>query len=272
MLRAKAQKADYGYDVYPLVFRFIRFVSIYFTWLLIQTNWKPNTITIIGALMGVLSGILFALNYVGFGLIIATIAIISDFSDGEVSRFQGTSSKEGTYLDNIHHFVVQPFFIAGIVLWGFKINQNIFFLGAGMMCVINSILLPLSISSAVDIAVLKHLLRHVPNEGKISSQENSNSFDLNKKTYKYRKFYRTLPGMIARFMDFPYVIIIMGFSAAITNYIEDPNFFFGLITINYVIYIYALLSTVIICVYVWNVVSSRHIEKRLNEIILSQLK
>ena len=96
-LRVKCQKTDYGYNVYPLMFRFIRMISIYFTWLLIQTRCKPNTITIIGVIFGVISGVMFFFGFVGTALILVTLAVIADFSDGEVSRFHGTTSKEGTF-------------------------------------------------------------------------------------------------------------------------------------------------------------------------------
>lgn len=264
-LRAKSQKADYGYDVYPLMFRFIRVVSIYFTWLLIQTRCKPNTITIFGVIFGVLSGVMFFFGYVGAALILVTLAVIADFSDGEVSRFHGTTSKEGTYLDSIHHFVVQPFFIAGIVLWGFEINGNHLFLAAGMVSVINSIILSLAVTSAVDNALLKHLLRYIKNNGNIRKQT---EIVASSKSQKQKaKFYRTIPGTVARMMDFPYVIIIMGIGAALMHYGKGSIFTVNGDLLIYVIYMYAFLSASLICVFIWNVVHSRHIEKRLNEII-----
>lgn len=264
-LRAKCQKADYGYDIYPLMFRFIRVISIYFTWLLIQTRCKPNTITIFGVIFGVLSGVMFFCGFVGTALALVTLAVIADFSDGEVSRFQGTTSKEGTYLDSIHHFVVQPFFIAGIVLWSFESNGSHFFLAAGMVSVINSIILSLAVTSAVDNALLKHLLRYIKNNGNIRKQ--AEIVTSSKSQIQKGKFYRTIPGTVARMMDFPYVIIIMGIGAALMHYGKDSIFTVNGNLLIYVIYMYAFLSASLICVFVWNVVHSRHIEKRLNEII-----
>jgi len=264
-LRAKCQKTDYGYDVYPLMFRFIRVISIYFTWLLIQTRCKPNTITIFGVIFGVLSGVMFFCGFVGTALTLVTLAVIADFSDGEVSRFHGTTSKEGTYLDSIHHFVVQPFFIAGIVLWGFESNSNHFFLAAGMVSVINSIILSLAVTSAVDNALLKHLLRYIKNNGNIRKQTEMVASSKSQK--QKAKFYRTIPGTVARMMDFPYVIIIMGIGAALMHYGKGSIFTVNGNLLIYVIYMYAFLSASLICVFIWNVVHSRHIEKRLNEII-----
>jgi hypothetical protein len=263
-LRAKCQKADYGYDIYPLMFRLIRVISIYFTWLLIQTGWKPNTITILGALFGVLSGVMLFWGFVGTALILVILAVIADFSDGEVSRFHSTTSKEGTYLDSIHHFVVQPFFIAGIVLWGFQGNGNLFFLAAGMVSVINSIILPLAVGSAVDNALLKHLLRHIKNNGDIRKPTEIFS---SKSQKQKTKFYKTIPGTVARMMDFPYVIAIMGIGVALMHYGKNSIFTLNGNLLTYMLYMYAFLSAGLICIFIWNVVHSKHIEKRLNEIM-----
>jgi hypothetical protein len=264
-LRTICQKADYGYDIYPLMFRFIRIISIYFTWMLIQTRCKPNTITIFGVIFGVLSGVMFFCGFVGTALTLVSLAIIADFSDGEVSRFQGTTSKEGTYLDSIHHYVVQPFFIAGIVLWGFKINSNHFFLAAGMVSVINSIVLTLAIASAVDSALLKHLLRHIKNNGNIRKPAEIVAPAINEKPKT--KFYRTIPGIVARMMDFPYVIVFFGICAAITHYGTNSIFNINSNMLSYLIYTYVFLTSILIFIFIWNVVESKHIEKRHNEII-----
>lgn len=265
-LRAKSQKTDYGYDVYPLVFRLIRVVSIYFTWLLIQTRCKPNTITILGVICGVLSGVMFYCRFVGAALVLVGLSVIADFSDGEVSRFHGTTSKEGTYLDSIHHFVVQPFFIAGIVLWGVEINGNHLFLAAGMVSVINSVVLTLAVTSSVNNALLKHLLRHIKNGGHITHKQ-PEMLEPGRTTAQKKRFYRTIPGTVARIMDFPYVIIVMGAGAALTHYWEDSMFNLDGSLLNYMMYTYASLSAGLICVFIWNVVHSKHIEKRFNEII-----
>ena len=264
-LRVKCQKTDYGYNVYPLMFRFIRMISIYFTWLLIQTRCKPNTITIIGVIFGVMSGVMFFFGFVGTALTLVTLAVIADFSDGEVSRFHGTTSKEGTYLDNIHHFVVQPFFMAGIVLWSFEGNNNHFFLAAGMVSVINSIILTLAISSAVDSALLKHFLRYMKNNGTIRKQTGLPASS--KSQTQKEKFYRAIPGTVSRMLDFPYVIIIMGISTVLMYYCEDSilNLYGDLI--NYMIYMYFFLSSSMVCLFIWNVVHSKHVEKKFNEMI-----
>lgn len=263
-LRAKCQSADFGYAVYPLMFRFIRLISIYSTWLLIQTRCKPNTITIFGVIFGVLSGVMLFWGCVGTALILVAMAIIADFSDGEVSRFHGTTSKEGTYLDSVHHFVVQPFFIAGIVLWGFANNGNHFFLAAGMVSVINSIILTLVVTSAVDNALLKHLLRHLKNKGAILKQTEMTPSS-NSHTQK-GKFYRAIPGAVAKVMDFPYVIVIFGAAVALMHYGKNSVFSANGNLLTYIMYTYAFLSVNLICIFIWNVVHSKHIEKRLNEI------
>lgn len=263
-LRNKCQNSNYGYVVYPLMFRFFRVVSIYFTWLLIQTKCKPNTITIYGVLFGVLSGVMFVFNQVEIAFVLVVLAIVLDFSDGEVSRFHGTSSKEGTYLDVIHHFIVPPFFIAGVVLWAFQKSQNFFFLSVGILSVINSIILIIAISSAVDIAVLKHLLRHIKkNNIMYKTEENINDKNNPIKIIDYIK---AVPGAISRLLDFPYNIIIISTSVVIENYFNKIVFNFKGALIEYTIYLFAFLSSAMICLFIWHVVNSKHIDKKLSEI------
>lgn len=262
-LRQKCQQTDYGYAVYPLMFRFIRVISIYFTWLLIQTRCKPNTITIFGIIFGVLSGVLLSLGYVGAALTLVTLAVIADFSDGEVSRFHNTKSKEGTYLDSVHHFVVQPYFIAGIVLWVFQASGNLLFLATGLVSVINSIILTVVITTAVDNALLKHLLRHIGGGGNV--QVHTKGAPPSRTRRKSVKFVRSIPGTLARIMDFPYVIIILGVAVVLTHCGRNSALSLHGNILAYLIYIYAFLSSSLICMFVWNTVHRKRIGKRLDE-------
>jgi hypothetical protein len=210
---------------------------------------------------------MFCFGLVGLALTLAALAVIADFSDGEVSRFHNTKSKEGTYLDNVHHFVVQPYFIAGVVFWGFDANGNRLFLAAGMVSVINSIILTVVVMTAVDSALLKHLMRHIKNGGLTRKQsEAASPHNVGIQDDKI-KFIKTIPGTLGRMTDFPYVIVILGLVVALMHY--DKNSLLNLDgnLLTYVIYLYALLTASLIFIFVWNVVRTRHIEKRLSEIV-----
>ena len=75
---------------------------------------KPNTITVIMILSGILGGLLFALPYTLCkiaAIIVYWLWFILDCSDGEVARHTKTFSTYGTQLDWIAHLVCHPLMV-----------------------------------------------------------------------------------------------------------------------------------------------------------------
>lgn len=82
--------------------RFYMESSAVFVWLLLKTKIKPNTVTIIYGLAGIVIGILLSIpnNYTIFiALIIAFTKGILDWSDGHFARITGQTSLTGHILD-----------------------------------------------------------------------------------------------------------------------------------------------------------------------------
>lgn len=75
---------------------------------------KPNTITVIMILLGVLGGILFALPSTLskiMAIVVYWLWFILDCSDGEVARHTKTFSAYGTQLDWVAHLVCHPLMV-----------------------------------------------------------------------------------------------------------------------------------------------------------------
>lgn len=265
-LRKQCQSVDYGYEHYPLLFRSIRVISIYFTWILVSTSLTPNAITVYGILFGVFSALPFIFDYPIVAVIFAFFAIIADFSDGEVSRFKGLKSKEGSYLDKVHHLSVHPFFIAGLVIWTIgKVNYLNYLLPIGMLCVLNSILLPVVVMYAADIAVLKHLERKITNFGIAVLENNVVEIKSRNEASYFKLFSKKLIGHIQRWLDFPYVIMYFSGLVLIVvllgDYVNALLLFYGLLA-------YSCMSSILIVLFVWHVLNSKNIERRVSHITL----
>ena len=111
------RKQQYGYhkEKFPYLFDFIRnpysFIKARFymessavlVYLLLKTNIKPNTVTVIYGLAGIATGILLAIpnNYtICIALSIAFAKGILDWSDGHLARITGQTSLTGHLLDS----------------------------------------------------------------------------------------------------------------------------------------------------------------------------
>jgi phosphatidylglycerophosphate synthase len=158
-LRKEVQHSAPFWADQPWLFLQIRRLSIYATLLLLHTPLTPNTITLIAIAAGILAGALFALGCWVIGIVVLLIAIVLDFSDGEVSRYRGTQSKEGSYLDKVYTFSVHPSPIAGMTIGVYGIHPTSWVLAAGFVDVISIILLCMVTEYARQLAVWKHVWR-----------------------------------------------------------------------------------------------------------------
>lgn len=95
-----------------------RAVSIYATWLLVQTPATADHVTIGSIATGLLGAACFALPGLLPGLagvLLLYVSFLLDQVDGEVARYRRRSSLRGVYLDEIRHLVVYsvPVFALG---------------------------------------------------------------------------------------------------------------------------------------------------------------
>lgn len=86
-------------------------ISIRFTWLLVRTPIRPNTVTVAGGVLGAIGALLFAVPTLSMwmrlgGLLLIQTAIIFDHIDGELARATRRFSPGGGFLDT---FVTEVF-------------------------------------------------------------------------------------------------------------------------------------------------------------------
>ena len=76
---------------------------------------RPNHVTIVGLLLVILAGVLFAYGQYGWGLLAGWLMTFLDTVDGKLARVTVTSSRFGHYFDHIIDIVHPPIWYA---LWG----------------------------------------------------------------------------------------------------------------------------------------------------------
>lgn len=90
---------------YNLWGRFVlREVSYYPTWLFLKVGISANLITSVGFLIGFIGGLLVAFsNYIGVivGALLVNLWALLDYADGQVARWNNSSSNYGRFLDNL---------------------------------------------------------------------------------------------------------------------------------------------------------------------------
>ncbi len=76
---------------------------------------RPNHVTLVGLLLVILSGILFANGYYGWGLLAGWLMTFLDTVDGKLARVTVTSSNFGHYFDHLIDLIHPPIWY---ILWG----------------------------------------------------------------------------------------------------------------------------------------------------------
>lgn len=158
-LKEICQISFHGWSVQRFAFLQIRKVSIYLTWILLHFPLTANSVTLLGILVGLLTSLLFGLNYLVAGVIALQFSILFDFCDGEVSRYRRQQSKEGSYLDRIYHFCVHPSVFAGITIGANKTHPDTWIIVVGFIVTISVFLNSMVKAYASEIAIWMHCKR-----------------------------------------------------------------------------------------------------------------
>jgi phosphatidylglycerophosphate synthase len=219
-LRRICQKSVPELDKYPLLFKAIRVVSIYLTWILIKTSLTPNSITLLGIFSAFLGLLSFIFGWQAVGIVFFIFCILSDFSDGEVSRYKNLRTKEGTYLDKIHHFYSNVMFFIALTLLFFHETLDITFLYAGLIIIPFSILLSFTVMYAIDVAVLTHIRYYAERSKRfvLTGVEKESSLDLNPENRMEIKISVDILRQfvaLSRYWGFPHVYFVFGIIAVI---------------------------------------------------------
>lgn len=112
-----------------LVGRFYyRKVATYFSFVFAHTKITPNMISFISLIFGVISAFFFAFGstpYLYLAAFFSQIAMIMDYSDGQIARIKGMGSKRGAWFDVVNGAVQNNLIILGILIGIFRTTQSV---------------------------------------------------------------------------------------------------------------------------------------------------
>lgn len=262
----------------------IRKVSLYITWLFLQTSIKPNTMTLIGISFAFCAAIAFIMNTLLLAVAFVLLFIVMDFSDGEVSRYRGQTSIEGAYLDKIYIFVGHPVIIAGVAIYQIGLEPSLLTIVLGFSCVISVFAFCMVVDYAKKITVwetLEKIIYSSSVENKLESQTLVNQINdsdqdylstdadiLSEKTI-FQSIYSRLYEALAIF-DFPYLFFVLVLFVLLEVFL--PAGAHGLVTpLKLFIYALGTLCPCAIILSLWKTLAHKKIEYKLDEMV-SRLK
>jgi len=113
-LKSESYQSDEIINIYLL-----RPVAAAIVWLIEPMGITPNQVTVSAILVGIASGIVYALNtpfaVAAAGLLVTAKDVLDD-ADGQLARAKGQYSRRGRFLDSIGDFVADAVIFAGITL------------------------------------------------------------------------------------------------------------------------------------------------------------
>jgi phosphatidylglycerophosphate synthase len=113
-----------------------RKISLLLTRMLIETPITANQITIIMFFLGIISATCFILGYFWWGFGIIILSIVLDYCDGEVARYRNSSSKAGSFMDNVYHWTSMPLILIFSSGYFFQQTNNPSFIYLGVISAI----------------------------------------------------------------------------------------------------------------------------------------
>jgi phosphatidylglycerophosphate synthase len=140
----------------PWAFRQIRKVSIYVTWMLLHTPITPNGVTLMGIVLAIVGGVLFAATEFGLAAIAIVVSMICDFSDGEVSRYRKQQSKQGSFLDKVYHFTAHQSVFAGLAIGAYQLHPSLAVIVLGFVATVAVPAFSIVVGYGNELAVWKH--------------------------------------------------------------------------------------------------------------------
>ena len=113
--------------------------SIYFTWIFLRLGISANTVTILSGIAAIIGGILLVSKNIWvviFGIFFLHLYYLLDYSDGEIARYNNTSSIKGWFLDWYMLFIRDAAMFTGLAIGAYNIESNNFILICGFLAVL----------------------------------------------------------------------------------------------------------------------------------------
>lgn len=168
-LRLKCQSVHVGDFSAALV----RSVSIYFTWLFLQTKISGNGVSILNVIIGILAAACFiggSFWFYALGTALFILNAILDGCDGEVARYREQSSLTGLFADRINSIFGLPLMLFGISVGLYHQYGSVWvlFLGFGAAWGFNALRL---VKTNIDSTLIDALTR---SKARMEKQVNKN--------------------------------------------------------------------------------------------------
>jgi phosphatidylglycerophosphate synthase len=119
-INPEERQGSYGYY-------FMRRLSLFVTWLLLNLGLSANQVTFLQIMSGVIGCIFFAFPKTEFlllGVFFMQLGFLFDNVDGEIARFRKQASTTGKFLDTIGHEIVIPFMFFGLAIGSYFRTDN----------------------------------------------------------------------------------------------------------------------------------------------------
>jgi phosphatidylglycerophosphate synthase len=240
---------------------FQRGPSIFITRILLATPIKPNYVTVLSILFGIMGTLCLLspdwhIKLLGFFFFY--INLLLDRVDGEIARYKKIYSLKGIYMDEINHLIVPPLFFLGLA-WGLA-NQTIFrfefVIALGTFAALGSIFIRAGHGLPYQI-FLKKYNQHT--DIMLTSQSTNTITDIREQHHIIYPFVK----IFHQFQDFFITIFIFALVLVGEHY-SSPSGFLFLYT-SYLLIIYALYLPLIFLENIWKGI--RTIESRMKDFI-----
>lgn len=106
---------------------YYRRIATYFSFFFVRTNITPNQISGLSLTFGLISAVLFAVGsnpYIFIAAFTSQIAVVMDYSDGQVARLKGLGSKRGAWFDVVNGAIQNNVIVLGILIGLSKQNLD----------------------------------------------------------------------------------------------------------------------------------------------------
>ena len=277
-LHQKCQLTHANWSDQPWTHLQIRKISLYITWVFLQTTIKPNTMTLIGISFAFFSAIAFIMNALLLAVVFVLLFIVMDFSDGEVSRYRGQTSKEGVYLDKIYIFVGHPVIVAGVAIYQIGMEPSLLTIVLGFSAVISVFAFCMVVDYAKKITVWESLekiifspsLQHEL-ENQIPSKKNHNNLSIDADVLSEKTIFQLIYSRLyaaVEIFDFPYLFLFLSLATLLEVFF--PAGILGIFT-PLKVFVFALgaLCPCAIMLSLWRTLSHKKIESMLDEMVRS---
>ncbi len=173
------EKADTAYGRHC-----VRFFSIYVTRIFLILKFTPNFVTLLSLATGFAACVLFYFGtplHTFLGTILLQIWYLLDHVDGEIARYNKTTSLAGIYFDTITHYIIHPLALCSLGLGYF--NRTGYFAYAVLGCISGFSIVLINVTTNIKDLVILNSLAGLNIKHKLENQYKPDNRNIIKKIF-----------------------------------------------------------------------------------------